>query len=92
MKKMNQYITKLLLSLFTIFSLQNTFAQKDVEVNGHDVGSWFSRHWMWIAGGVVLLIILLLASGGNSRRSRKSTTVVKDLDGNVKSVTTTEDV
>ncbi len=92
MKKINQYTAMFLLSVITIFSVQFIYAQKDVEVNGHDVGSWFSTHWMWVAGGVVLLIILLLASGGSSRRRRKSTTVVKDLDGNVKSVTTTEEV
>jgi hypothetical protein len=92
MKQISNYYTKTkaFIALLILSSLQQVFAQDKVEVNGHDVGSWFGDHWMWIAGAVVLLIIILLiATGGSSSRS-KSTTVVKDSFGNVKSVTTTE--
>lgn len=73
--------------VFMILSI-TTFAQEQVEINGHDVGSWFSRNWMWITGAVVLLLLIILLSGGSRRR--KTTTIVKDAYGNVKSVTTTE--
>jgi choline-glycine betaine transporter len=67
-----------------------TFAQESVEINGHDVGSWFERNWMWITGAVVLLLLIIIFSSRSSR-SRRTTTVVKDTYGNVKSVTTTEE-
>ncbi len=90
MKQLNKSFAVCILILCTIFSAQSVFAQKQVEVNGHDVGTWFADHWMWIAGGVILLLIIIFASGGGGRR--KSTTVVKDINGNVKSVTTTEEI
>lgn len=94
MKQVSKYYTKTttFIALLLLSSIQYVFAQDKVEVNGHDVGSWFSNHWMWIAGGIVLLVlIILISSGGSSRRgSTKSTTIVKDSMGNVKSVTTTE--
>jgi hypothetical protein len=76
------------IALIIFSSLQQVFAQDKVEVNGHDVGTWFSNHWVWVAGAVILLIIILLIATGGSRQ--KSTTIVKDSFGNVKSVTTTE--
>lgn len=63
-------------------------AQEKVEVNGKDVGTWFSNNWMWVSG-VVLLLLLVIIFGGSSRR-RKTTTVVRDNTGDVKKVTTTE--
>jgi uncharacterized membrane protein len=92
MKQLVNYYTKTkaLIALLILSSLQQVFAQDKVEVNGHDVGSWFSNHWMWIAGAIVLLVIILLMGSGSSTTKRKSTTIVKDSLGNVKSVTTTE--
>ena len=78
-----------LLSTIALAGQQAVMAQEKVEVNGHDVGSWFENNWMWVAGVVVVLILLLLASGGGRSR-RKTTTVVKDRFGDVKRVTTTE--
>jgi hypothetical protein len=91
MKQVSNYYTKAkaFIALLILSSLQQVLAQDKVEVNGHDVGSWFANHWVWVAGAVVLLIIILLIATGGSSRS-KSTTVVKDSFGNVKSVTTTE--
>jgi multisubunit Na+/H+ antiporter MnhB subunit len=68
-------------------------AQESVEINGQDVGSWFERNWMWVAGAVLLLLILLIAAASKRKAAgvRKTTTVVKDTYGNVKSVTTTEE-
>ncbi|MHA4844378.1 hypothetical protein ACX0G7_09450 [Flavitalea antarctica] len=81
-------------SLLLSFALISTglFAQETVEINGQDLGTWFERNWMWVAGGVLLLLILIFAmSGKKSSKVRKTTTVVKDTYGNVKSVTTTEE-
>ena len=80
------------LSLFLMFTLVSLslFAQETVEINSQDIGSWFERNWMWVAGGVLLLLLIALFSG-RSRKTRKTTTVVKDTYGNVKSVTTTEE-
>jgi hypothetical protein len=76
--------------LASLLAATVTFAQESVEINGHDVGSWFSRNWMWVTGAVLLLLLILLFAG-RSRKVRKTTTVVKDTYGNVKSVTTTEE-
>lgn len=59
-----------------------------VEVNGHNVGNWFSNNWLWITGIILVLLILLLISGGSSR-SRTITTVKKD-DGYITRTTTTD--
>lgn len=41
--------------------------------------SWFSDHWMWIAGAVVVLIILIAALSGRSRSTTvERTTVIRD--------------
>ena len=92
MKQVTNYYTKTkaFIALIILSSLQQVFAQDKVEVNGHDVGTWFGNHWMWIAGGIVLLIIILLIASSGSNSKSRSTTVVKDSFGNVKSVTTTE--
>ena len=80
------------LSLFLMFTLVSLslFAQETVEINSQDIGSWFERNWMWVAGAVLLLLLIALFSG-RSKKTRKTTTVVKDTYGNVKSVTTTEE-
>jgi hypothetical protein len=92
MKHISNYYNKAkaVTAFLVLSSLQQVFAQDKVEVNGHDVGYWFETHWIWIAGAIVLLILILLMSGGSSSSKRKSTTIVKDSNGNVKSVTTTE--
>jgi hypothetical protein len=70
-------------------------AQDKIEIDTEEVGSWFERNWMWVAAGVLLLLLLMLV--GRSRRngsrgnSRRTTTVIKDAEGNTKSVTTTEE-
>jgi hypothetical protein len=92
MKQVSNYYNKMkaLTALVILSSLQQVLAQDKVEVNGHDVGSWFNRHWVWIAGTIVLLVIILLIGTSGSTKKSKSTTIVKDSMGNVKSVTTTE--
>ncbi len=85
-----QRIIKGSVSLLMLLIIKlNAFAQEKVEVNGNDVGTWFSHNWMWITGVVVLLLLIILFSGG-SKNKRKSTTVVKDSTGDVRRVTTTE--
>jgi len=77
---------------FTLLFLLPTIAlwsQQDVRIDSQEIGSWFERNWMWIAGGVLLLLILAVVGRGSSKK-RTTTTVIKDDLGNVKSVTTTE--
>ena len=77
----------LLLSLLSIagFSQDNT-----VNVNGEDIGAWFSRNWIWVAGGFIVLLLLIgLFSSGS--RSRRKTTIVREEDANgIIRTTTTE--
>ena len=64
------------------------FAQNSpkVEVNGNDVGSWFSQNWIWVVAVFAILLIVLLFSGG-TRNNR--TTVVHKNDGLGNRTTTT---
>ena len=69
-------------------------SQEKIEIDTKEVGSWFERNWMWVAAGVLLLLlIVLLGRSRNSSRgeSRRTTTVIRDAQGNTKSVTTTEE-
>jgi hypothetical protein len=86
--KQTNHLTRVLFTLIVLLATGNAFAQEKVDVNGHDVGSWFGNHWMWVVGGVILLIILL-SLGGSSKKSR-TTTIQRDAAGHVKNVTTTE--
>ena len=81
-----QYYSVLMLLLLAPF--MTLIAQQDVKINGREVGSWFDRNWIWVAGVVLILLIAALVGRGSKRR--KVTTVMKDDMGNVKSVTTTE--
>jgi predicted negative regulator of RcsB-dependent stress response len=70
-----------------------------VEIDTHEVKSWLETNWIWVVAGVVLLLLIVLLSRGsrttNNRTiaggERRTTTVVKDAQGNVQSVTTTEE-
>jgi hypothetical protein len=88
--KQASYFTRAVFTFIVLLSAVSTFAQEKVDVNGHDVGSWFGDHWMWVVGGVILLI-LLLALGGGSKKS-KTTIIQRDAAGHVKNVTTTEKI
>ena len=76
--------------LFLLTPFMTLIAQQDVKVNGREVGSWFERNWMWVAGGALVLLIIAFAGRGGNAKKRTTTTVLKDGLGNVKSVTTTE--
>ena len=80
----------LTMTMIVIFQMVS-WAQDNtkVEINGNDVGSWFGRNWVWVAGIIFVLVLLLLLGGGTSRRSSKTTTYHKD-DGSVVKTTTTE--
>ncbi|RYZ49058.1 MAG: hypothetical protein EOP49_17195 [Sphingobacteriales bacterium] len=80
-----------ILFVLTLISGHQAFAQENVEINGHDVGSWFANNWMYVVGGVILLLLIIILASRSSGKVRKTTTVVKDTYGNVKSVTTTEE-
>lgn len=82
-----QYYGVMILLLITPFV--TLIAQQEVKINGRDVGSWFERNWMWVAGAAVILLVIAFAGRGNNRK-KTTTTVVKDDAGKVKSITTTE--
>lgn len=64
------------------------FAQdKVVVVDTAEAGNWFSRNWMYVAGGVLLLVILF-AIGSSSSRS-KSVTTRETNDGITRTTSTT---
>lgn len=84
------------LAAFLIFMLTALLAraQDKIQIDKEEIGSWFERNWMWVAGGVVLILLFVLLSRGGSKSSsgiRKTTTVIKDDQGKTKSVTTTEE-
>ena len=81
------------IGLFLLFSFIAVagFAQdKTVNINGEDLGTWFSRNWIWVAAGFVVLLLLIgLFSSGS--RSRRKTTIVREEDANgIIRTTTTE--
>jgi hypothetical protein len=90
MKKLFNTNAKRMLALL-LFSTSNlfVFAQEKVNINGHDVGTWFKYNWMWVAGAVILLLIILSFTGSSRR---KTTTIVKDNYGDTKRIITTEEV
>ena len=64
-------------------------AQDKIEIDTHEVSSWFERNWPLVAGGVLILLLLVIM-GRRSNRRFISTTKVNDSFGNIKKVTTTE--
>lgn len=85
-----KYSTKALGAFILMLMNFAAQAQDKVEIDTQEVKSWFENNWIWVAGGVVLLLLVMLLSR-RSGGQRKTTTVIKDPDGKVKSVTTTEE-
>lgn len=91
----NRFMKAMALVFFTLLAI-TARAQDKVNLDTEKVESWFEKNWIWVAGAVLLLIIIALFSSRGARTARKvnqrkTTTVIKDPDGNVKSITTTED-
>ena len=91
---MQQYLLKHGIKLLNVVILMLSGimvkAQDKIQIGKEEIGSWFERNWIWVAGGIVLILIIALLSRGKAG-SRKTTTVVKDAQGHTKSVTTTEE-
>ena len=68
-------------------------AQEKIVIDKEEIGTWFERNWMWVAGGVVVVLLIAVLSRGNTSRlgSRRTTTVIKDEHGKTKSVVTSEE-
>ncbi len=83
---------KTCITLIIVFFFQAVVLAQNtkVEINGNDVGSWFSQNWIWITALVAFLIIILIFSATSNRRSRSKTTIYKNHDGKVVQTTTTE--
>lgn len=77
-------LSRLCLTIFSLFVFQVLLIAQDtkVEINGNDVGSWFSRNWVWVTIGIVVLLIFLMISG-NSRSSRHRTTIFRNNKGEI---------
>lgn len=97
MKRIANHLSgKNLLITITFCLLQLTLWAQDktVKINGEEIGSWLSRNWMWVAGGVVLLLLLIgILSGGSRSKTHvtKKTTIVREEDASgVVRTTTTE--
>ena len=87
-----KYSTKALGAFFFLLINIAAQAQDKVEIDTQEVKSWFERNWIWVAGAVLLLLlIVLLGRRKGTGGQRRTTTVIKDPDGKVKSVTTTEE-
>ena len=94
-----KYSFKAFAALMLLMTSVAARAQNKVEIDTQEMKSWFETNWIWVAAGIVLLLLIVLISrrsnAGNSRTisggERKTTTVIKDAQGNVQSVTTTEE-
>lgn len=90
----NRLLKAMNVLFFTLLAI-TAQAQDKVDLDTEKVESWFEQNWIWVAAAVVLLVIIaLFSSRGRTTRKvnqRKTTTVIKDPEGNVKSITTTED-
>jgi hypothetical protein len=95
-----KYSLKAFAALMLLMTSIAARAQDKVEIDTQEVKSWFETNWIWVVAGIVLLLLIVLVSRrssppGNrttiSGGERKTTTVVKDAQGNVQSVTTTEE-
>ena len=81
---------RLVMTSIALFLLQVIVnAQDKVEIDTHEVSSWFERNWPLFAGGVLILLLMVIM-GRRSKRRFISTTKVNDSFGNAKKVTTTE--
>ena len=94
-----KYSFKAFAALMLLMTSIAAQAQNKVEIDTQEVKSWFETNWIWVVAGIVLLLLIVLVSRrsnpNNSRiisgGERKTTTVIKDAQGNVQSVTTTEE-
>jgi len=94
-----KYSFKAMAALILMLTSIVVQAQEKVEIDTQEVKSWLETNWIWVAAGVVLLLLIVFLSRGSrttnnrtiSGGERKTTTVVKDEQGNVQSVTTTEE-
>jgi hypothetical protein len=94
-----KYSAKAIAVFMLILATIQLHAQDKVEIDTQEVKSWLETNWIWVTAGVVLLLLIVFLGRGSrtvnnrtiSGGERKTTTVVKDAQGNVQSVTTTEE-
>lgn len=74
----------MVLSLLLLCAFQTASVAQNakVEINGNDVGSWFSRNWIFVTIIIVALFIFLLISE-KSKSSRSRTTIFRNNKGEV---------
>ncbi len=94
MQQLTKYGARITMLLILVLTGLASQGQEKIEIDTGEVGSWFERNWMWVAAGVLLLLLLVVlgrSRNGSRGDIRRTTTVVKDAQGNTKSVTTTEE-
>ena len=75
--------------MLCLFSIVCWAQDTEVKINGEPIGSWMSRNWMWVAGGVVLLLLLIgMLSGGSRKRSKTTIVREEDASGVIRTTTT----
>ena len=82
---------KLLFSSFLLVSALAVRAQDSITVKTGEVKTWLDKNWLWVAVAVVIVLLLALMSSSKKVIQKRTTTIVKDNDGNVKRIVTTED-
>lgn len=68
------YISKVILSLFSLFLSAIVFAQDaakkiDVNINTNSGGGFFGSPWIWVVGIAVFVLLLVALLRGNGRRN-----------------------
>jgi cell division protein FtsW (lipid II flippase) len=84
-------ISRLFLSALLLVSALAVQAQDSLTIKTGEVKTWFDKNWLWVAVGVVVVLLLALMGGSKKVIQKRTTTIVKDNDGNVKRIVTTED-
>ena len=95
-KSASNFTVKILALCVFLMTTISTWAQDKVEIDTHEVKTWFERNWMWVVGALILIILIAAVSRNRHTNTiaggkRKTTTVIEDAAGNTKSVTTTEE-
>ncbi len=72
------------LAILAVFCFQVLAISQNakVEINGNDVGVWFSNNWGWVISVVIFLFVFLFLGSTNSNSIQK-TTILRNSDGEI---------
>ena len=86
---MKRYFLKAVFFLGFLAMNLVVFAQDNLKQANSDIEYWLTQNWQWVVGGALVLLLVIVAFS-RRKANRKTTTIVKDDQGNVKSITSTE--